>query len=294
MTTPLALVASSSARAGPSKAGKRNRGSRRVAARGTAAPSKPKKKTVESSKQTPKRDAREHAVITDEDSYPAFLVEYLEMACRPSPEPTSRREALSRAAAACSLGAVSSMMSFPAPPAAAIYNKDLDIPITDPTQAMATVFAARAAVQDVLAQIADFEETCPAPVFPCDLSQLSVKASTRVSGPLKRALPTLSEAYGADPYAVQDIIQSVSTCEAMLYANNARVKVDFKGPATFFNLVDDSIEALLRECPEEAVAAGRARFDACDLSVAPEAEGDIECRLARAISSGARPKGGMG
>ena len=193
MTSPLALVASSAARAGPSKAGKRNRGSRRVAARGTAAPSKPKKKTVESSKQTPKRDAREHAVITDEDSYPAFLVEYLEMACRPSPEPTSRREALSRAAAACSLGAVSSMMSFPTQPAAAIYNKDLDIPITDPTQAMATVFAARAAVQDVLAQIADFEETCPAPVFPCDLSQLSVKASTRVSGPLKRALPTLSE-----------------------------------------------------------------------------------------------------
>lgn len=199
MTSPLALVASSAARAGPSKAGKRNRGSRRVAARGTAAPSKPKKKIVESSKRTPKRDAPERAAadmahaITDEDSYPAFLVEYLEMACRPSPEPTSRREALSRAAAACSLGAVSSMMSFPTQPAAAIYNKDLDIPITDPTQAMATVFAARAAVQDVLAQIADFEETCPAPVFPCDLSQLSVKASTRVSGPLKRALPTLSE-----------------------------------------------------------------------------------------------------
>ena len=199
MTSPLALVASSAARAGPSKAGKRNRGSRRVAARGTAAPSKPKKKIVESSKRTPKRDAPERAAadmahaITDEDSYPAFLVEYLEMTCRPSPEPTSRREALSRAAAACSLGAVSSMMSFPTQPAAAIYNKDLDIPITDPTQAMATVFAARAAVQDVLAQIADFEETCPAPVFPCDLSQLSVKASTRVSGPLKRALPTLSE-----------------------------------------------------------------------------------------------------
>ena len=93
---------------------------------------------------------------------------------------------------------------------------------------------------------------------------------------------------------MQDIIQSVSTCEAMLYANNARVKVDFKGPTTFFNLVDDSIEALLRECPEEAVAAGRARYAACDRSVAPEAEGEIECRLARAISSGARPKGGMG
>lgn len=179
-------------------------------------------------------------------------------------------------------------------PAMALYNKDLDDPITDPVQALAVVFAVRAAVRDVLDQIALFEDTCPAPTFPCDLSQLSVKTSTRVSGPLKRSLPALSEAYGADPYAVQDILQSTSTCEAMLYANNARVKVDFKGPATFLNLVDDSIAALLTEIPEDALAAGKARFEACDLTVDPTAEGDLECRLGRAVASGARPTGGIG
>lgn len=179
-------------------------------------------------------------------------------------------------------------------PAMALYNKDLDDPVTDPVQALAVVFAVRAAVRDVLNQIALFEDTCPAPTFPCDLSQLSVKTSTRVSGPLKRSLPALSEAYGADPYAVQDILQSTSTCEAMLYANNARVKVDFKGPATFLNLVDDSIAALLTEIPEDALAAGKARFEACDLTVDPTAEGDLECRLGRAVASGARPTGGIG
>ena len=35
--------------------------------------------------------------------------------------------------------------------------------------------AVRASIKDVLAQIEDFGETCPAPTFPCDLSQLSVK-----------------------------------------------------------------------------------------------------------------------
>ena len=35
--------------------------------------------------------------------------------------------------------------------------------------------AVRNSIKDVLAQIEDFGETCPAPVFPCDLSQLSVK-----------------------------------------------------------------------------------------------------------------------
>ena len=179
-------------------------------------------------------------------------------------------------------------------PALALYNKDLDDPITDPVQALAVVFAVRASVRDVIEQIALFEDTCPAPVFPCDLSQLSTKTSTRISGPLKRCLPTLSETYGADPYAVQDILQSTSTCEAMLYANNARVKVDFKGPATFLNLVDDSIAALLTEIPEDALAAGKARFEACDLTVDPTAEGDLECRLGRAVASGARPTGGIG
>lgn len=193
-----------------------------------------------------------------------------------------------------SLGAALLAVTSPTAPAMALYNKDLDDPITDPVQALAVVFAVRAAVRDVLDQIALFEDTCPAPTFPCDLSQLSVKTSTRVSGPLKRSLPALSEAYGADPYAVQDILQSTSTCEAMLYANNARVKVDFKGPATFLNLVDDSIAALLTEIPEDALAAGKARFEACDLTVDPTAEGDLECRLGRAVASGARPTGGIG
>ena len=138
------------------------------------------------------------------------------------------------------------------------------------------------------------EETCPAPTFPCDLSQLSVKMSSRVSGPLKRCLPTLSDAYGADPYGVEDVLQSVSTTEAMLYANMARVKVDFKGPAEFLTLVDRSIDSLLTEIPADALEAGKARFDACDLTVAPEAPGELECRLARAVDTNARPKGGMG
>lgn len=93
---------------------------------------------------------------------------------------------------------------------------------------------------------------------------------------------------------MQDILQSVSTCEAMLYANNARVKVDFVGPTTFLNLVEETVASLLQEIPAEALEAGRAKYDACDLSIAPEAPGDIECRLARAISSGARPSGGIG
>lgn len=106
--------------------------------------------------------------------------------------------------------------------------------------------------------------------------------------------PSSSTHAGADPYTVQDILQSVSTCEAMLYANMARVKVDFKGPATFLNLVEDTVASFLQDIPAEALEAGKARFDACDLTIAPEAPGEIECRLARAVASGARPTGGMG
>ena len=215
------------------------------------------------------------------------------VSCRPLPESIlTRRHLLQSSLGAALLAAFD--LAPATEPALALYNKDLDDPITDPVQALAVVFAVRASVRDVIEQIALFEDTCPAPVFPCDLSQLSTKTSTRISGPLKRCLPTLSETYGADPYAVQDILQSTSTCEAMLYANNARVKVDFKGPATFLNLVDDSIAALLTEIPEDALAAGKARFEACDLTVDPTAEGDLECRLGRAVASGARPTGGIG
>jgi len=185
-------------------------------------------------------------------------------------------------------------LAFAPLPASALYNKDLDIPITDPTQAVSVVYAVRDSIADVVGQIKDFETSCPAPTFPCDLSQPSVKISSRVSGPLKRSLPTLSEAYGADPYAVQDILQSVSTSEAMLYANMARVKVDFKGPVTFLDLVDSTIAAFLEELPEDARNAGRERWEACDLTVDPTEPGDLECRMGRAVASGARPTGGMG
>eukprot|EP00227_Mantoniella_beaufortii_P009257 CAMPEP_0197589290 /NCGR_PEP_ID=MMETSP1326-20131121/10282_1 /TAXON_ID=1155430 /ORGANISM="Genus nov. species nov., Strain RCC2288" /LENGTH=271 /DNA_ID=CAMNT_0043154207 /DNA_START=53 /DNA_END=868 /DNA_ORIENTATION=- len=220
----------------------------------------------------------------------------------PPPQPRkqlTRHEAFVSAAGASlagallNLAAVATVGLTAAPPALAIFNKDLDVPITDPVGAMATVLATKVAVNDILLQIADFEVSCPAPVFPCDLSQISTKTATRVSGPLKRSLPTLSEAYGADPYAVQDIIQSVSTTEAMLMANNARVKVDWKGPTTFLNLVNDSIDALLADVSPDAVAGGQARFDACDMTVDPKAPGDLECRLARAVASGARPMGGI-
>ena len=166
-------------------------------------------------------------------------------------------------------------------PAAAIYNKDLDVPINDPEQALAVVFGVKDSIKNVQDQLVDWKDTCPAPTFPCDLSQALNKTSTRVSGPLARSLPTLSDAYGADPYAVQDIIQSVSTSEAMLKANNARVKVDFDGPAEYLALVDTSITNLLNDLSPDVVEAGRKRYDSCDLSVPPEAAGVLECRLGR-------------
>lgn len=176
-------------------------------------------------------------------------------------------------------------------PAAAMYNKDLDVPINDPAQALAVVFGVQDSIKNVQDQLVDWKDSCPAPVFPCDLSQALTKTSTRVSGPLARSLPTLSDAYGADPYAVQDIIQSVTTTEAMLKANNARVKVNFDDPVEYLDLVNRSINDLLNDLSPDAVEAGRKRYDSCDLSVPPEAAGELECRLARAVSSGARSGG---
>jgi hypothetical protein len=208
----------------------------------------------------------------------------------------SRRDALGRFAASL-VGALSAESGFGlvAPPASrAMFNKDLDVPIEDPIQAIAVIYAVRACIKDILDQMELFSTTCPAPTFPCDLSQLNTKASTRVSGPLARALPTLTEAYGADPYAVQDILQSVTQTESMLKSNNARVKVDFEGPRTFLELVDSSIVAFLEEVPAEKVAEGKALFDACDLDVDATAPGSLECRLGRAVAQNARPSGGIG
>jgi len=99
-----------------------------------------------------------------------------------------------------------------------MFNADLDKPIEDGPRAIAVVMAARAALKDIVMQNDLFSETCEAPVFACDLSQLNVKTGSRVSGPLKRSLPTLSEAYGVDPYTTGDILQNVSTLEAIFSA----------------------------------------------------------------------------
>ena len=101
------------------------------------------------------------------------------------------------------------------PASDAMFNSDLDKPIEDGPRAIAVALAAQAALQDIVAQNNLFATTCEAPVFACDLSQLNVKTSSRVSGPLRRSLPTFSEVYGVDPYASGDILQNVSTLEAI-------------------------------------------------------------------------------
>ena len=112
---------------------------------------------------------------------------------------------------------------------------------------------------------------------------------------MARALPTLSEAYGADPYAVQDILQAVTQTESMLKSNNARVKVDFEGPKTYLELVVPPSSAFLEEVPAEKVAEGKALYDACDLNVdatSPGEPGVIDS--AGAVAQNARPSGGSG
>jgi len=120
-------------------------------------------------------------------------------ACADADDVVSRRAAL-RATLAVVVGA----RALDGREAMAMFNSDLDKPIEDGPRAIAVVLAARLALGDVSRQNDEFRDTCEAPVFACDLSQLNVKTSSRVSGPLRRALPTLSEVYGADPYAVDD------------------------------------------------------------------------------------------
>ena len=108
-------------------------------------------------------------------------------ALRPSRRPSSF------AASIAGFLSFESTTALTAPPASfAMFNKDLDVPIEDPIQAIAVIYAVRACIGDVLAQMELFATTCPAPTFPCDLSQLNTKASTRISGPLARALPACS------------------------------------------------------------------------------------------------------
>mmetsp|Transcript_17103 Transcript_17103/g.55943 ORF Transcript_17103/g.55943 Transcript_17103/m.55943 type:complete len:241 (-) Transcript_17103:149-871(-) len=190
--------------------------------------------------------------------------------------------------------ALSATLALSAFPAVAIYDSGLDAPIEDEVEALSVVYAAREAMQALEVDIEEMSKSCPAPTFPCDLSRLTVKASSRVSGPLKRSLPTLTEKLEADPYAAEATLQSVASAEAILYSNNARVKVDWKGPVANLALAETDLSEVLIGLPAEAVDKAKARFDACDLTVAPEAPGELTCRLRRAVVSGARPAGGIG
>ena len=200
---------------------------------------------------------------------------------------TSRRVALTLAVT------MTTGMELAGEPARAMFNADLDKPIEDGPRAIAVTLAAKRALRDVLEQNNLFKETCEAPVFACDLSQLNVKTSSRVSGPLRRSLPALSEVYGIDPYAVDGVLQNVSTLEAIFKANNARVKVDFKGGPEMIGLIDSGLEAIYQDLPPEALAKGTEILESCDLTVDATVEGTLECRISRAVAQNKRPSGGQ-
>jgi hypothetical protein len=179
-------------------------------------------------------------------------------------------------------------------PASAMFNSGLDVPIEEPLRAIAVVMAVKVALRDIADQNEDFRKTCDAPVYACDLSQLNVKCATRVSGPMTRALPTILETYGLDPYEVEALKQSIQELETQLKANNARVAVNFKAPAEYFDLIDRQIDELLTQLPEDAMSSARDLFEnGCDLSVPAEQPAELDCRIVRAVSQGKRPSGGV-
>ena len=179
-------------------------------------------------------------------------------------------------------------------PTSAMFNSGLDVPIEEPLRAVAVVLAVKVALQDIANQNEEFRKTCDAPVYNCDLSQLNVKCATRVSGPMTRALPTILETYGLDAYEVEALKQSIQELETQLKANNARVAVNFKAPAEYFALIDRQIDELLAQIPEDAMTNARDMFEKeCDLSVPAEQPAELDCRIARAVSQGKRPSGGV-
>ena len=179
-------------------------------------------------------------------------------------------------------------------PTSAMFNSGLDVPIEEPLRAVAVVLAVKVALQDIANQNEEFRKTCDAPVYNCDLSQLNVKCATRVSGPMTRALPTILETYGLDAYEVEALKQSIQELETQLKANNARVAVNFKAPAEYFGLIDRQIDELLAQIPEDAMTNARDMFEKeCDLSVPAEQPAELDCRIARAVSQGKRPSGGV-
>lgn len=102
------------------------------------------------------------------------------------------------------------------------------------------------------------------------------------------------ETYGLDPYEVEALKQSIQELETQLKANNARVAVNFKAPAEYFGLIDRQIDEILAQLPEDAMSSARDLLEnGCDLTVPAEQPAELDCRIARAVSQGKRPSGGV-
>lgn len=180
------------------------------------------------------------------------------------------------------LGAVGAASLALAPgPAAAIYDSG-DV-ISDGPDALVAAYAASRALPTLANEITSLDGLCPAPTFPCDLAVVSKKAGSRLSGPLKRTLTTLVEVYEIDPSVTEDALQNVELAQGILYQNNARVQVDFKTPVQFLELAGGNLAEAFSQVPADALEQAVARYDACDMTVAPEAPGALECRIRRAV-----------
>lgn len=164
----------------------------------------------------------------------------------------------------------------------AIYNKG-DV-LTDPSEALATILASKLAIDDLIDNVNEFSNTCPAPTFPCDLSILLKKSITRISGPLGRSFPAVVEKYGGDNYIADDVLREILGSEGLLKDNNARVKVDYKGPVANMKLAETSLAEFLKDIPPEALEKAQKDLDACDKTVSAKEPGPLYCRLVRAIA----------
>ena len=88
--------------------------------------------------------------------------------------------------------------------------------------------------------------------------------------------------------------RSIQELETQLKANNARVAVNFKAPAEYFGLIDRQIDEILAQLPEDAMSSARDLLEnGCDLTVPAEQPAELDCRIARAVSQGKRPSGGV-
>ena len=82
---------------------------------------------------------------------------------------------------------------------------------------------------------------------PWPLSVQPLMAVCRVSGPLGRSFTALVNELGADPYTADDAKAALLQAEAMLKSNDARVRVDWKGPVEMLDLADGSLSQMLQD-----------------------------------------------